>query len=135
MPADVWQPVHFVPAFMGYSTTQTVAVTNAGYPRCADISSPNISSCHTGLMYGMSCSVVVNYGSHYYSNCDASGGHSGSGTFFTSAGTRYLIGNLKGGPSNAACPNGTCTTYDSGTSSWLFDFQSEMRNTYFALTF
>ncbi len=134
MAQDVWQPVHVIPSFMAYATSRTGAVTNAGYPSCSAISSPNIPNCQNGLMYGMNCSVLVNHDSHYYSNCDTSPGHSGAGTFFTQGGTRYLIGNHKGGPSNAGCSNGTCTSYDSGTSAWLFDFQTQQRQTYSAVT-
>lgn len=134
MAQNVWQPVHVIPAFMGYAMTKTGTVTNSGYPSCSAMSNPNLPSCTTGLMYGMTCSVKVNNGAHYYSNCDTSPGQSGGGTFYTSGGVRYLIGNHRGGPSNVGCPNGTCTTVDTGTNAWLFDFQTQLRNTHSAVT-
>jgi hypothetical protein len=134
MPQNVWQPVHVVPAFMGFAFPGTGAVTHSGYARCSDISSPSAPNCVTGFMYGMDCSVVVNNGNHYFTNCDTSPGHSGAGTFFTSGGTRFLIGNHKGGPSNAGCSNGTCTSYDCGTNGFLFDFQLQQRNNFSAVT-
>jgi V8-like Glu-specific endopeptidase len=134
MPPNVWQPVHVIPAFMGYATTQTRTVTNSGYPSCSAIFNPDLPSCTNGLMYGMLCSVKVNNISHYYTNCDTSPGQSGGGTFFTSAGVRYLIGNHRGGPSNVGCPNGICTSVDVGINSWLFDFQGQQRTAYSSVT-
>ena len=134
MPEDVWNPVNVVPSYMGISTPYLLAaVGQTGLPSCSDISSPLISSCQTGIQYGMSlCFIMENNGHHYYTNCDVSPGHSGGPTFTTSNGTRYLVGHHVAGPSNGC--GSTCQAVDTGTDSWLLDFQLDLRSTYSAVT-
>jgi hypothetical protein len=135
MPQDVWDPVNVVPSFMGITTPALTSVSQTGFPGCGDISSPLISSCTAGIQYGMSsCTIGWNYGSYYYTNCDVSPGHSGGPTFRTIDSARYLVGHHVAGPTNAAPCGMFCQAVDTGTDSWLYDFQVDLRNTYSTVT-
>jgi V8-like Glu-specific endopeptidase len=134
MAQNVWQPVHVIPAYMGFDTASATSGASVGYPAdCGDVSTPGVT-CRAGRQYGMNCSNVVNHTSYFYSNCDVSPGHSGAPFYKTVSGSRYLIGSHKGGPTNVGCSNGTCQAAYCGTDSWLFDFQSSLRSQYNQVT-
>lgn len=134
MAQDVWDPVNVVPSYSGFTTASVGTGTHVGYPSCGDISNPSVTDCQDFRMFGMDCSIIVNNTSYYYSNCDVSPGDSGGPMFRTISGTRYYVGNHRGGPVNDGCADGTCQTADCGTDSWLYGFQNDLRNTYSAIT-
>lgn len=134
LPEDAWAPQHVVPTYMGYSSPSVGAVSNVGYPSCSDVSSPYINPCVAGKMYGQSCSISVNYTSMYYTSCDTSPGHSGGPTYTSSGGAHYLVGHHVAGPFNGvACSGSACPSQDTGTDSWLFNFQNQLRTSFGAV--
>ncbi len=149
MPENVWAEVGAVPKYLGYSTSQVRSIENIGYPSCSEVSSAGIPSCVRGRQYGMSCSVKVVKNQHFYTNCDVSQGHSGGPSFYTSNGTRYVIGNVSnpdrtyyqgggyidGTADGCGFTSSSCIERDTGTQDWLFGFIGQQRTDYATVTF